>query len=188
MAIKIEQIDKNNQAPTFKGGFNNGIKNNFVINSVNWIGKRSTPTNRFVLGATALLMQAPIDYYNKKVDEETRKVSCARTIAKTVIGTIVGVAVRAGCISAVDNWSVADGKELNLKNVLIPRHITSEEVKSATRLLKKHKEALGSFFALGVMLITNFAIDVPLSKMLTNFLVEKIPKPNDEKTASKGGK
>lgn len=188
MAIKSNQTKINNQAPAFNGGFNKVVKSENAIKSINWIGERSTPTNRFVLGVTALLMQAPIDYYNKRVDEETRKVSCARTIAKTVVGTITGIAVRAGCISTIKHWSVADAKELNWKNVLIPRHITIEKFKDATRIMKKHGEALGTFFALGVMLITNFAIDVPLSKMLTNVLIKKIPTPDGKKVAEKGGK
>ena len=39
--------------------------------------------------------------------------------------------------------------------------------------LNQYKKALGSFIALLVMLFTNFAIDAPLTKFLTNKFVDK---------------
>ena len=39
--------------------------------------------------------------------------------------------------------------------------------------MNQYKKALGSFVALLVMLITNFAIDAPLTKFLTNKFVDK---------------
>ena len=50
--------------------------------------------NRLIMGATALVTQPTIDYYNKKVDEETRTISRNRTIAKILAGTTVGILVR----------------------------------------------------------------------------------------------
>ena len=42
--------------------------------AVAWVGKHiSSPENRFILGATALMSQPFIDLHNRKVDEDTRK-------------------------------------------------------------------------------------------------------------------
>ena len=58
-----------------------------------------------ILGATALATQPVIDLKNKEVDEETRMTSVARTIAKIVAGTIVGVVVRYAGIEAAKAFS-----------------------------------------------------------------------------------
>lgn len=58
-----------------------------------------------MLGATALATQPFIDLKNKDVDAETRKTSVARTLAKIVAGTLVGVAVRQAGISFVRKYS-----------------------------------------------------------------------------------
>jgi hypothetical protein len=39
--------------------------------------------------------------------------------------------------------------------------------------LGQYKKALGSFIALGVMMITNFMIDAPLTRFLTNKFADK---------------
>ena len=44
------------------------------------------------------MSQPFIDASNKNVDEKTRKVSVARTIAKIIAGTLTGYFVRKGCI------------------------------------------------------------------------------------------
>ena len=71
------------------------VTNDKIINAVNWSGKKlNSVEQRIILGATALATQPFFDYYNKNVDEDTRKVSTARTIAKIIAGTAVGIAVR----------------------------------------------------------------------------------------------
>jgi hypothetical protein len=50
--------------------------------------------------------------------------------------------------------------------------------------LKKYKEAYGTLLALVVMTFTNFLIDAPLTKILTNKFVAKIHK-HDELKAQK---
>ena len=42
------------------------------------------PENRLILGVSALASQPFIDYYNKKVDEKTRKYSVCKTICSKV--------------------------------------------------------------------------------------------------------
>ena len=59
-----------------------------VIDRVAYIGKKwSSPHQRAILGVTALVMQPYIDWKNKSVDEKTRKVAVARTVAKIIAGT-----------------------------------------------------------------------------------------------------
>lgn len=161
---------------------------NFIIEKVK---KFSTPENRLFLGATALAFQPFIDLHNKDVDEKTRKISCYRTIAKIIAGTLTGILIRKACIKSINALTrtpreLSEFKKLPtaLNGALIPSHLTREKFTEAERLVKKHRDTIGSFFALGVMLFTNFAIDVPLTKFLTNFLMEKYP---DKKTDNKKG-
>ena len=89
-----------------KGQFNLIISNETVKKGVNWAGKAlHSPEQRLILGATALATQPFIDLNNKDVDEETRKISAARTIAKIIAGTTVGVLVRYAGIWAAKRYS-----------------------------------------------------------------------------------
>ena len=82
------------------------VKGERANKAIKWIGKNiSSPENRFILGATALMSQPFIDLNNKKVDEDTRKVSAARTVAKIIAGTATGVLIRSGCIHAVNAFT-----------------------------------------------------------------------------------
>ena len=65
----------------------------------------SSAENRLILGVTALMTQPFIDAKNKNVDEETRRVSVCRTIAKIIAGTLTGYAIRKGAIKAIRAWS-----------------------------------------------------------------------------------
>ena len=82
------------------------ISNEKVKSGLNWAGKAlHAPEQRIILGATALATQPFIDLNNKDVDEETRKISAARTIAKIIAGTTVGVIVRYAGIWAANRYS-----------------------------------------------------------------------------------
>jgi hypothetical protein len=151
---------------------------------VSWIGKNvSSPENRFILGVTALMSQPFIDLHNKNVDEDTRKVSAARTVAKIIAGTLTGVAIRYGCIKAIDAFTqipekLAKGAKLSRwKTLLTP----SPKVLETLENLDYHKSALGTLISLGIMVFTNFFIDAPLTKLLTNKFVDKIHKKDNEK-------
>lgn len=144
--------------------------------AINWIGRNiSSPQNRVILGASALMSQPFIDLHNRKVDEDTRKVSAARTVAKIIAGTLTGFFVRYGCIKAIDYCSLLPSqitkatKNVKLRTLLTPDSALSGVLKD----LNQYKKALGSFVALLVMLVTNFAIDAPLTKFLTNKFVDK---------------
>ena len=151
-----------------------GERSNKIIT---WIGKNiSSPENRLILGVTALMSQPFIDLHNRKVDEETRKVSAARTVAKIIAGTLTGVLVRKGCIKAIDAFSMLPSQITSktkwpwLRTLFTPDSAISGVLTDLTH----HKNALGTFLSLFVMTITNFAIDAPLTKFLTNKFVDKI--------------
>ena len=62
-----------------------------MVNGIKKTGEKiSSAEQRLILGASALMSQPFIDANNKRVDEKTRKVSVARTIAKIVAGTFTG--------------------------------------------------------------------------------------------------
>ena len=150
------------------------VSNKRVLDSLKWIGQKvSSPQNRLILGVTALMSQPFIDLSNKKVDEETRKVSAARTVAKIIAGTLTGVAIRYGCIKAIDAFTKLpheikpDMKFKNLRTLFTPSP-------GLCANLNKYKKAMGTILATVVMMFTNFLIDAPLTKFLTNKFIDRI--------------
>lgn len=128
--------------------------------------------NRAIMGATALLTQPPIDYYNHKVDKETRTVSRNRTIAKILAGTGVGVFVVRGPIyKAIATMTDPKGKSKYSKSLLPKKHLT--ELAKNEVFLKNYRSALSMSVALVAMCATNFLLDAPLTAFLTNKFNEK---------------
>ena len=128
--------------------------------------------NRGILGATALITQPAIDYYNHRVDEETRTVSRNRTIAKIVAGTAVGMFVVRGPIyKAIVNMTDLNGKS-KLSKALIPKSELLDITKNP-KFLKNYRSALSMLIALLAMSVTNFVLDAPLTVYLTNMLNDK---------------
>lgn len=158
-----------------------------AVRNIGKIGKDiSSAEQRLILGASALMSQPFIDAHNRSVDEKTRKVSVARTIAKIVAGTFTGYFIRKGCIKAIQSWSKLPAKGLpKYKSVFTP---TAKDLKIDVNSdsFKQYQNALGTIAALVVMMVTNFVIDAPLTKYLTNLLVDK-GKKHDEKLAKKNG-
>lgn len=138
---------------------------------IEWCGVNlQSPQQRVMLGATALAIQPAIDLHNKNVDEDTRKISCARTISKTLIGTLTGFLVRYGCIKLIESKS----KIGKAANNAIDRFFTPSVAKGNTIKFRNYKAALGTFLAVGVMIFTNFAIDAPVTQFLTNYFNKKM--------------
>lgn len=148
---------------------------------VDLIGKHiQSPEQRLLLGATALATQPFIDYRNKDVDDNTRMISVARTLAKIVAGTIVGVLVRRGGIGLVEALGkkkfTYDAKGFvekitpeSKKDIFTPKFL---KVKNCTeeefeRRYSAYIKAMGTMFATVAMIFTNFAIDAPLTRVLT---------------------
>lgn len=158
------------------------VAGNKANKAVTWIGKKiSSPQNRLILGASAIMSQPFIDLANKKVDEDTRKVSAARTVAKIIAGTLTGVLVRAGCIKMIDYMTMIPEKVAStVKNPRLQSLFTPDAALAGKlKDLGHYKKAWGTILSLGVMLITNFAIDAPLTKYLTNKFVDKIHKKDN---------
>ena len=152
------------------------VSNENSLKALKWIGEKvSSPQNRLILGVTALMSQPFIDLYNKKVDEDTRKVSAARTVAKIIAGTATGVAIRSGCIHAIDAFTKypseikPDMKFKKIRSFFAP----SEGLLNS---LETYKKSLGTIISLVVMVFTNFLIDAPLTKFLTNKFIDRIHK------------
>lgn len=131
----------------------------------------SSAENRLILGVTALMSQPFIDFYNRDIDDETRKVAVCRTVAKIIAGTLTGFTVRKGTIGLIKACS--QKPDLNVakwKTFFTPNDIKDVD----SEAFKQYQNALGTFVSLGVMMFTNFLIDAPLTKFLTNKFNDKI--------------
>ena len=129
----------------------------------------SSAENRLILGVTALMTQPFIDAKNKNVDEETRRVSGCRTIAKIIAGTLTGYAIRKGAIKAIRAWSQLPAPGVSrYRTLFTPKGARSTN----TEAYKQYQNAMGTVVALVVMMFTNFIIDAPLTKFLTNLMVK----------------
>lgn len=142
-----------------------------VTNVIKKAGEKiSSAEQRLILGASALMSQPFIDAKNKNVDEKTRKVSVARTIAKIVAGTFTGFVIRKACIKSIKALSHIPQKGVpKWKSILTPEGITDNK----TDAFSQYRNAVGTIVALVVMLFTNFLIDAPLTKFLTNTFIQK---------------
>lgn len=142
-----------------------------MVNGIKKTGEKiSSAEQRLILGASALMSQPFIDANNKRVDEKTRKVSVARTIAKIVAGTFTGYFIRKGCIKGIKALSQVEGKNVpKWKSIFTPKNIKD----NTTDAFLQYRNAMGTVVALVVMMFTNFLIDAPLTKFLTNALVKK---------------
>lgn len=147
------------------------ISSDKFIKTIKKIGEKiSSPEQRLILGASALMSQPFIDASNKNVDEKTRKVSVARTIAKIIAGTLTGYFVRKGCIKAIESMSQIPAKGVpKWKTIFTPNDATT----NTTKKFAQYRNAMGTVVALVVMLFTNFLIDAPLTKFLTNYFIKK---------------
>lgn len=171
--VALDLCGKRDNLPTITGPKN--------INAIKWIGQKlSSSENRLILGASALMTQPFIDAANKDVDEKTRKYSICRTLAKIIAGTVTGYTIRKACIKSIDAFTKIpteikpDMRFKKLRSCLLPT------VKHTAEELAQYKNALGTLLALGVMVFTNFLIDAPLTKFLTNFFAGKGGVENDK--------
>ena len=145
--------------------------NGKVTNGIKWIGQHiSSPENRLILGVTALMSQPFIDLHNRRVDERTKEVSAARTVAKIIAGTTTGVLVRYACIAAANALTHKPGPGVKkISTLFYPKNS-----KITAKQLRKYINFMGTALSLGVMMFTNFLIDAPLTKFLTNRFIDKI--------------
>lgn len=137
--------------------------------------------NRGIMGATALLTQPFIDYYNPKVDKETAGVSTCRTGAKIIAGTTVGMGVRNLCYNAIKAFTSTNPSSQPWRRWLMPsqkieRYISKRNVD----WFKNYKNTLATTLGLAAMLVTNLALDVPLTNFLSKTFL-KLRKNHIEK-------
>lgn len=136
--------------------------------------------NRGIMGATALLTQPAIDANNHKVDEETRRVSRNRTIAKILAGTSVGMFVVRGPIyRGILSMTNIKGNSRFSKALLPKKYL--KEITDNPKFLKNYRSALAMAIALLAMCVTNFVLDAPLTAWLTNTLNEKTKEHEEKK-------
>ena len=147
--------------------------NGKITNGIKWVGQHiSSPENRLILGVTALMSQPFIDLHNRRVDERTKEVSAARTVAKIIAGTTTGVIVRYACIAAANALTHKPGTGVKkISTLFYPKNS-----KITAKQLKKYINFMGTALSLGVMMFTNFLIDAPLTKFLTNKFIGDIDK------------
>ncbi|MCQ2739391.1 MAG: hypothetical protein MJ237_04100 [bacterium] len=122
--------------------------------------------NRLIMGVMAIIIQPLIDYYNHRVDEETRVVSRNRTIAKIIAGTSVGMVVRGLSYGLVKQMTNPEGKDSFSKGLLPKKFIN--ELQTVTKYLYNYRNALSMFTAIFAMLFTNFLADAPLTIYFAN--------------------
>lgn len=161
---------------------------NIFIKKIYKAAELHSPDQRLILGITALATQPFIDLNNKKADEDTRILSTCRTIAKIIAGTISGVIVRSGCINIIDKLTAKATEKTEFKDatykILSPKRLFPNDALEPgniyTNKLKAYNKTLGTAAAVGVMLITNFLWDAPVTKKLTNFFYAKAVKKEDK--------
>lgn len=144
--------------------------NGKVVNGIKKTGEKiSSAEQRLILGASALMSQPFIDAHNKSVDEKTRKVSVARTVAKIIAGTLTGYYIRKGCIKGIKTLSEMPSKNVKkIKTLFTP----SNAKDNTSDPFLQYRNAMGTVVALVVMMFTNFLIDAPLTKFLTNMFIK----------------
>ena len=84
-------------------------------------------------------------------------------------GFLIGYIIRKGCIKGIEALSQIPKKGASKwKSVLTPDGILN----NLTEAFSQYRNAIGTIVALFVMLFTNFLIDAPLTKFLTNTFVK----------------
>ena len=147
-----------------------------TLDAVEYIGRKWTsPQQRVAMGATAIFTQPFIDAKNKHVDDDTKRVSVAKTISKIIVGTATGFAIRALCIKGIKSCSnpiksiPKDAKPIvkKFKTFLTPENMNFKNEDAVAQ----YRNTMGTIISLFIMLFTNFAIDAPLTNKATNFLI-----------------
>lgn len=123
--------------------------------------------NRAIMGATALATQPFIDYHNKNVDKDTRRMSFISRCAVIIAGTTVGMfCVRGPVYNAVKSMTNLKGETAFSKALLPKKYI--QDMEKNEKFYKNYVSTLSTNIALGIMVVTNFLLDAPLTVCLTN--------------------
>ncbi len=147
------------KSPNFKG-LNIGPK---AAKAFDRLGALQSPGQRLAFGVAALALHPVMDKMNPWIDDETKETSAIRSAAKAIACTLTGVIIREACILGTDAI-------LNNENIVkkLPQYMTKD---------KGHTGAvIGTLMGLGIMMFTNFLIDVPLTDKLTHMFTERAKK------------
>lgn len=157
--------------------------NEKVNKTISWVGQElaAPHTNRLIMGASALMSQPFIDLSNKKVDEDTRRISAMRTISKIIVGTTTGYIIRGLCLKAIDYCTQLPEQVLDKKNIKLKTLLTPSNATNSKNFIKQYRSAISTLAALFVMTFTNFLIDAPCTMKLTNKLIDKLNEKNKPK-------
>lgn len=144
--------------------------------------------NRGIMGVTALLTQPFIDKHNPDVDKETAETSMFRTTGKIVAGTAVGCVVRSCVYYLINAFTSTAENAPKWKTLLMPsermqRYVSSHNID----WFKNYKNVLATALGLGVMLITNPLLDVPLTSFITKKLTNRRKSQQGQSGADGGG-
>lgn len=211
---KIAYSAIQNNTPTFNGKPIE-IKNKKLVENIKWLGDDFTSAQqRLISGVTGIAIQPWFDLNNKRVDEDTRTVSTARTLGKIISGMATGVIIRWGLIKASEAFTKTEATEerriKNLKEKALKKNkpftelpkkqsqiakweqclLPKDYLNKSFREIRKYRLAFGTVAAVGVMLFTNFLIDAPMTTYLTNKFVKLFTgkDPNELSGKAKGGK
>ena len=134
---------------------------------------------RAIMGATAILTQPLIDYYNPKVDRDTAEVSTCRTIGKILAGTTVGCMVRSACYYGVRAMTKVNPNAPTWRTLLMPPDIIVQHLNAHhADWIKNYNSLLATLIGMGIMLFTNVMLDVPLTNIISKSLLKLIGKSN----------
>lgn len=152
--------------------------------------------NRGIMGATAILSQPLIDYYNPDVDKETAKTSTCRTIGKIVAGTTVGCVVRSLCYYGTKAFTSPDPLAKGWRRALMPSRAYVRYLNGKfPDWIKNYRSGISTIIGLMAMLFTNVLIDVPLTNKITQKMLHvfnlkdntQAPAPNGTNTNPNNG-
>jgi len=136
------------------------------------IGALKSPGQRLAFGVAALALHPVMDKLNPWIDDETKKTSAIRSAAKAIACTLTGVIIREACIIGTN--ALLNGKKFASK---LPEFVTKD---------KSHSSAvIGTLAGLGIMMFTNFLIDVPLTDKLTHLFTKIANKKGNKGQAPK---
>lgn len=190
---------KTNTAPSF-GAWE--VKPNTAEKLINIGDNFPTWAQRLISGVTGIMLQPWFDLNNKRVDEDTQKISTARTCAKIIAGTLTGVSIRWACVEATKKFTRSEHAEKELENLgKLNKKLVNKPIKDINKILlpksiekasykeiSKYRQALGTYAGLLVMVATNFLVDAPLTTYLTNKFAKKTLEKQANNQDIQGGK
>ena len=155
------------------------VQSPYVYKLLDYVNKNvSSDTQRLVLGGTAILTQPIIDLKNKKVDDDTRWTSAMKTIAKIVVGTAVGIAVRHYAIKWVRKsprfWRQPGDKAAVCEYPGEKFFNNIDFSNKKAREINNYANTVGTIIGTIACLFTNFAVDAPLTNLFTNYLKKNV--------------